>query len=158
MEITLSVPAFPSQPIMLLPQFSETPKRLPKKRVDQSFPYKKKLGNRVLMLGRLRELALYRAEFLGHAGYITIVPGDEDEAFRILHNVQFDAIVLSYTLPDELVQRFAEAAREFCPDCPVIAITHTNTIDRRIAPDAIAIANEGPAALLSALRRVLQPA
>jgi DNA-binding response OmpR family regulator len=110
------------------------------------------------MIGRLRELALYRAEFLGQAGYKTLVPADESDAFTIMRRGNFDAIVLSYTLPDEVVQRFAEAAREFCPDCPVIAITDTNTVDRRIAPDAVAIANEGPAALLSALGRVLQPA
>jgi DNA-binding response OmpR family regulator len=109
------------------------------------------------MIGRLRELALYRAEFLGQAGYKTLLPANEGEAFTIMRRGHFDAIVLSYTLPDEVVQRFADAAREFCPDCPVIAITDTNTVDRRIAPDAVAIANEGPAALLSALGRVLQP-
>jgi CheY-like chemotaxis protein len=157
MESAFSVPAFLCHPVVLLPQFSETPKRLPKIRAGQNSPNKKKLGNRVLMLGRLRELALYRAEFLGQAGYITLVPPDEAEALRIMRHGQFDAIVLSYTLPDEMVQRFADAAREFCPDCPVIAITDTNTVDRRIAPDAVAIANEGPAALLSALGRVLQP-
>jgi CheY-like chemotaxis protein len=87
---------------------------------------------------------------------MAVVPADVDEAFRIMRRGHFDAIVLSYTLPSEVVQRFADTAREYCPDCPVIAITETNIVDRRIAPDAIALANEGPPALISALGRVLQ--
>jgi hypothetical protein len=61
-----------------------------------------------------------------------------------------DAIVLSCALSNEVLQRFADTAREYCPDCPVIGITK-NLVDRRIAPDAVALATGGPAALLSAL-------
>ena len=120
-------------------------------------PREKKLGNRVLMVGRLRELALYRAEFLRQAGFIVSTPQDEVEAMTIMRRGDFDAIVLSYTLPNATVQELAESARDFCPDCPIIAITETGMFDRRIAPDAVALANEGPGALLSALNRVLQP-
>jgi CheY-like chemotaxis protein len=109
------------------------------------------------MVGRLRELALYRAEVLRHAGFTVSTPGDEVEAMRIMHRGDFDAIVLSYTLPNATVQELADSARAFCPDCPIIAITETSMFDRRIAPDAVALANDGPLALLSALNRVLQP-
>jgi hypothetical protein len=36
---------------------------------------------------------------------------------------QFDAIVLTYTLATDVMGQLAKAAREYCPDCPVIAIT-----------------------------------
>lgn len=119
-------------------------------------PLKKKVGNRVLVVGRQRELALYRAEFLRRAGHSVDTPEDEDEALRIMRRDDFDAIVLSYTLPTETVQELAETAREHCPDCPVIAIADTERFDRLISPDAIALAKDGPAALLSALKRVLR--
>jgi len=118
---------------------------------------KRKAGNRVLVVGRQRELALYRAEFLRLAGYSVDTPEDVDEALRVIKNDGFDAIVLSYTLPTETVQQLAESAREHCPDCPVIAIADTKKFDRLISPDAIALAKDGPEALLSALKRVLRP-
>lgn len=129
----------------------------PEKRGQAHSPRAKKIGNRVLMVGRLRELALYRAEFLQQAGFAVSTPQDEVEAMRIMRRGEFDAIVLSYTLPNETVQQLADSARDYCPDCPIIAISDTSLFDRRIAPDAVAVANEGPGALLSALNRVLQP-
>jgi DNA-binding response OmpR family regulator len=117
---------------------------------------RKKVGNRVLVVGRHRELALYRAEFLRLAGYSVDTPEDEDEALRMMRRDEFDALVLSYTLPTETVQRLAESAREHCPDCPVIAIAATERFDRLISPDAIALAKDGPEALLAALQRVLR--
>jgi CheY-like chemotaxis protein len=117
---------------------------------------KKKVGNRVLVVGRQRELALYRAEFLRLAGYSVDTPENEDEALKMMRRDEFDAIVLSYTLPNETVQKLAESAREHCPDCPVIAIANSKKFDRLISPDAIALAKGGPEALLSALKRVLR--
>ena len=117
---------------------------------------KSKVGNRVLVVGRQRELALYRAELLRLAGYTVATPEDVDEALRKIRNDDFDAIVLSYTLPTQAVQQLAESAREHCPECPIIAIADSEKFDRLISPDAIALANEGPQALLSALKRVLK--
>jgi len=111
----------------------------------------------VLVVGRHRELALYRAEFLRLAGYSVDTPEEVDEALRMIRNDEFDALVLSYTLPTETVHQLAESAREHCPDCPVIAIADTKKFDRLISPDAVALAKDGPEALLSALKRVLRP-
>jgi CheY-like chemotaxis protein len=80
-----------------------------------------------------------------------------DEALAIMKQGDFDALVLSYTLPSETVEYLAERAREACPDCPIVAITHSPQMDRRIEPDAIALATEGPPALIMALRNVLRP-
>lgn len=153
------VETFASEPVgALLASFYEDSDRpQPEKKGRARSSRGEKTGNRVLMVGRLRELALYRAEFLRQAGFAVSTPEDEAEAIRIMRRGEFDVIVLSYTLPNETVQQLADSAREYCPDCPIIAITDTSVFDRRIAPDAVAVANEGPAALLSALNRVLQP-
>jgi CheY-like chemotaxis protein len=142
----------------IIASFSNTNPERPNRKQsrDTQSSKEKKLGNRVLIVGRQRELALYRAEFLRLAGYSVDTPEDEDEALRIMRRDEFDAIVLSYTLPTETVQRLAESAREYCPDCPVVAIADTEKFDRLISPDAIALAKDGPEALLSALKRVLK--
>jgi DNA-binding response OmpR family regulator len=149
-----SLPASPL-PSIVVCLSNYNPER-PKQPREAPVPVKKKVGNRVLVVGRQRELALYRAEFLRLAGYSVDTPENEDEALRIMRRDEFDAIVLSYTLPTETVQRLAESAREYCPDCPVIAIADTKNFDRLISPDAIALAKDGPEALLSALKRVLR--
>lgn len=121
-------------------------------------PQEKKLGNRVLVVGRLRELALYRAEILRQAGFIASTAEDENEAIRMIQRAAFDAVVLSYTLPKKTAQYLAEMARYYCEDCAVIAIADNNTPDHPIAADITAIADEGPAGLVSALKQVLRPA
>ena len=121
-----------------------------------SNPREKKRGNRVLMVGSFRELALYRAEVLRQSGFRVFVPESVHEAVLRLLEGDFDSVVLSYTLPSETVEQLAEAARESCPNCPIIAITDTQVFDKRITPDAIALAQDGPPALLAALHRVLE--
>jgi hypothetical protein len=138
------------------PLSSDDPEHPVRKAVNQTHRPAKKHGNRVLLVGRVRELALYRAEVLTHFGFKVSAPEDLDEALAIMKRGDFDALVLSYTLPSETVEYLAERAREACPDCPIVAITHTRQMDRRIEPDAIAIAGEGPPALVTALSNVLR--
>jgi CheY-like chemotaxis protein len=118
--------------------------------------YERKIGNRVLLVGLLRELALYRAEVLKREGFTVTAPESVEQAIRILSRRDFDAVVLSYTLPNDAVEELTEIAREHCPDCPVIAIAEGHTLDRRIKPDAVALASGGPSALITALNRVLK--
>jgi DNA-binding response OmpR family regulator len=139
------------------PLSSDNLKHSIRKAVNQTSRSAKKNGNRVLLVGRVRELALYRAEVLKHFGFNVSAPENVDEALAIMKRGDFDALVLSYTLPSETVEYLAERAREACPGCPVVAISHTSQIDRRVAPDAIALAAEGPPALVAALRSVLRP-
>jgi CheY-like chemotaxis protein len=112
--------------------------------------------NRVLLLGRVKELALYRAEVLRDRGFEVRSSTDHDEALHLIRSSDYDAIVLSYTLSSDAVQELAEEARQHCPDCPVVVIAKTRILDRRIAPDEVALADDGPAALVMALRRVLR--
>ena len=114
------------------------------------------LRNRVLMIGRMRELALYRAEVLRVAGFEVLAPETSDEAKAMIEHGDFDVAVLSYTLPSDTVEEMAEHLRDHCPDCPLVAIAETDRVDRRIAPQAIALAAEGPPGLLSALHKVLE--
>jgi CheY-like chemotaxis protein len=131
------------------PQFPQ--RRAKKKRSSET----RRTGNRVLVVGRQRELALYRAEFLRQAGFNVIVAQDVDEAIRIMQRAAFDALVLSYTLPSGDVEYLADAARDYCAGCALIAIANGRTVDLNVEPDAIASADEGPKGLVSALKRVL---
>jgi CheY-like chemotaxis protein len=112
------------------------------------------IGNRVLLLGRIRELALYRAEVLRTHGYRVITPHTKEEALRAIRSGAFDVVVLTYTLPNELVEEFAQLVREYRADCPMVAISDSRRVDRKIDPDETVIADEGPAALIGALKRV----
>ena len=111
-------------------------------------------GKRVLMFGRLLELALYRAEVLRSCGFEVHTPRTKSEAVSIIRRGDFDIAVLTYTLSSDTVEELATLVREYCPGCPLIAISDTGQFDRRINPDATVIADRGPAELIAALRRV----
>ena len=111
-------------------------------------------GNRVLLFGRFRELALYRAEVLRSQGFAVTTPFSREDSIAAVRRGHFDVAVLTYTLSSETVQELAELIREYCPECPIIAISNSDKEDREIDPDEIVIADDGPPALLAALRRV----
>ena len=147
----------PDANAIVAPLSSDGPEHPARKAVGQTLRPAKRRGNRVLLVGRVRELALYRAEVLKHFGFKVSAPENVDEALAIMTRGDFDALVLSYTLPSETVEYLADRAREACPNCPIVAITHTTQMDRRIEPDAVALAAEGPPALVAALSNVLGP-
>lgn len=111
---------------------------------------------RVLIFGRLFELALYRAEVLRSRGYAVVTPRSKGEAVAAIKDGDFDALVLSYTLATETAEELVELARQTCPGCPLITISETGTADRRLRPDLVVRANEGPAGLLKALQRAFR--
>lgn len=107
------------------------------------------------MFGRIRELALYRAAVLRDRGFEVATPHSHDDAVSAIRRGNFDIVVLSYTLPNEEVKELAQLAREYCPECPIVAIVaDPGRLDREIGPDAMVNADDGPDALLAALRRV----
>jgi CheY-like chemotaxis protein len=114
-------------------------------------------GTRVLLFGRLRELALYRAEVLRTAGFTVLIPDTKEEAVAAIRRASFDVAILTYTLSSDTVQELAELIREYSPEAPLIAISNSSKEDREIDPDEIVIADEGPAALIAALRRATRP-
>jgi len=139
------------------PQEEVRPRRKASERSKGSTePAKRKLGNRVMMVGRIRELALYRAEVLRDRGFQVVTPDTTEEAIAIIERGELDAAVLSYTLSDETVKTITDVLREHCPDCPIIAIARSKRLDRRIAPEAIVLADEGPPALVAAVTKLLR--
>ena len=111
---------------------------------------------RVLVFGRLFELALYRAEVLRSRGYSVLTPRTKAEAIAAIENGEFDAVVLSYTLSSDTAEELMERARQKCPGCPLITISDTGSVDRRLHPDIVIPAKEGPAALIKALQRAFR--
>lgn len=113
-------------------------------------------ANRILLLGRIHELALYRAEVLRDRGFDVRVSTNREDALPLIRRGGFDAVVLSYTLSSDTVEELAEEIRDHCPQCPLVVIANTIYPDRKIEPDAVALADDGPKALVAALRRVLR--
>ena len=118
---------------------------------------RKTIGNRVLLLGRIRELALYRAEVMRSHGFTVTMPSSTEEAIAAVRRGNFDIAILTYTLSSDTVQELAELIREYCPEAPVIAISNSRKEDREINPDEIVLADDGPPALIAALRRLTRP-
>jgi CheY-like chemotaxis protein len=141
----------------LIPIFSNKPE-FPDEREtkNQRASKAKREGNRVLIVGRQRELALYRAEFLRQAGFTVLAAQDVDDAIRILQRAAFDALVLSYTLPSGDLEYLASAAHDYCSDCAVIVISNSSFGDNPVNVDAVVMADEGPIGLVSALKQVLE--
>jgi hypothetical protein len=111
---------------------------------------------RVLMYGRLFELALYRAEVLRSHGYTVITPRSKAEAIAAIEDGEFDTLVVSYTLSSDTAEEIVELARQKCPGCPVVTISETGKVDRRLRPDVVVRANEGPSGLIKALQGVFR--
>jgi CheY-like chemotaxis protein len=111
-------------------------------------------GNRVLLFSGIFEVALYRAEVLRAHGLEVRTPRTKDEAVAIIQRGEVDVMVLTYTLPSETVHELSDLVRQYCAGCHLVAISESGRVDERVEPDAVVIANEGPAALVEAIRRL----
>jgi hypothetical protein len=112
------------------------------------------VGNRVLLFSGIFEVALYRSEVLRTHGLDVRTPRKKEEAVAIIQRGEVDVVVLTYTLPSETVNELSDLVRQYCAGCQLIAISESGRVDERVAPDAVVIANEGPAALVEAIRRL----
>ena len=112
-------------------------------------------GPRVLFFGAFRELALYRAEVLQTAGFGVTIAENKEEVVSILKRCDLDVAVFSYTLPSDTVLELSELLREYCADIPLITIANQRWTDRRISPTEVVLADDGPRALIAAIRRAL---
>jgi CheY-like chemotaxis protein len=111
---------------------------------------------RVLIFGRLFELALYRAEVLRSRGFSVVTPKTKAEAIAEIGQGEFDAVVLSYTLSSDTAEEIVELARQKCPECPLITISNSGEVDRKLRPDVVVAAEQGPAGLIKALQQVFR--
>jgi len=110
----------------------------------------------VFIVGQMRELLLYRAEFLRQSGFKVLVNQSKADAVATIKRGGFDAAILSYTLSSDTVEELGELIRQYDPECPVISISRSGSEDRRLRPDEIVVGDEGPAALMAALQRALR--
>ena len=110
----------------------------------------------VFMAGQMRELLLYRAEFLRRSGFSVLPAETKVEAMATIKRGGFDAAILSYTLSSDTVEELGEMIRQHLPTCPVISISRTGSVDRRLSPDETVVGDEGPEALMAALERALR--
>src|ERR1051325_473806 len=118
---------------------------------------RKNAGNRVLLFSGIWEVALYRAEVLRGHGLEVLTPRSKEEAIMSIQRGDVDVVVLTYTLPSETVHELADLVRQYCPGCRLVAISESGRFDERVSPDAIVIANLGPAALVETIRRLTRP-
>ena len=109
----------------------------------------------VLIIGNHRELTLYRKAYLNHHGIRTLTPENRGDSVEAIVRAGFRAAVLSYTLSHEDVLEYSELVRQTCPRCPIVVINRSGVEDPHVKPDATVRAEDGPEALLAALRRVL---
>jgi hypothetical protein len=108
------------------------------------------------MFGRIRELALYRAEVLRSHGFNITIPATKADAIAAIRRGGYDVAVLTYTLSNDTVEELAELVRQHCPDCRLVTISETKYHDAKINPDINVLADDGPKALLQALRATLR--
>jgi hypothetical protein len=134
----------------------KTPRRSARKGYKNQPSRKPNDPRRVLMYGRLLELALYRAEVLRGRGFSVITPRNKAEAISAIEDGEFDTLVVSYTLSSDTAEEIVELARQKCPGCPIITISETGKVDRRLRPDVVVRANEGPSGLIKALERAFR--
>jgi CheY-like chemotaxis protein len=111
-------------------------------------------GARVLLLSGIWEVALYRAEVLRAQGLEVLTPRNKEEAKQAIRRREADVVVLTYTLPSETVHELADLVRQYCPECRLVAISESGKFDDRVAPDAVVVADQGPTALIKAIRRL----
>jgi len=126
----------------------------PHSRDERSKTQRRMSGNRVLILGRIRELALYRAEVLRDRGFEVKIPENAKEAIAEITRTGYDVAVLSYTLGSDEVKELAELVRQSCPECPLVTISRSGRLDRMVNPDETVLADDGPSALIEVLRRL----
>jgi|SRR5581483_5468465 len=142
----------------LFPEIHGRGSRAPRRRKDsgEHSGFLEASGKRVLVIGTIKELAIYRAQVISDLGFEVTIQTDVDTAVTSIQDLKFDIAILSYTLPSAAVEKLADLVRSSCPTCPLITISEKPWIDRRIHPDAVAIADEGPRGLIRALRQVTQ--
>ena len=109
---------------------------------------------RVLLLGRDRELSLFRIHVLEEAGFQGLYPESKHAAVDAILLGAFDVVLISYTLSNETATELLELVRQSCSDCPIIAISETGWEDNKLKPDLTITATQGPKAMLEAIARV----
>lgn len=108
----------------------------------------------VLMLGQHLELGHYRAEFLRMHGFKVIFPENKNDAIAAIKAAEFDAVIVSYTLPKDVAVEMVNLVKSVSPDCPLVAITQDPWEVGRYPRDETILDKDPPRALIDALVRI----
>ena len=108
----------------------------------------------VLMLGKLLELGMYRAEYLRSHGHNVIFPESKPEAISAITAGNYETVILSYSLSDSTAIELRDMIEQSRPQCPVITLTEQRWYDQKIQSDKVVLVSEGPQALLEAVQSV----
>ena len=112
-------------------------------------------GKSLLLLSADPELSLLRQHALAHAGFSVSRAESRKEALGLLEKERFDALVVSYSMPEETIAEMAELFRAHNPNSPIVTVTKGRWQDLKIEYDAAVIGDEGPGALIEAVETVL---
>lgn len=111
-------------------------------------------GGSVLLLSSDRELSLLREYALQQAGFAVARADSRQEALRLLGG-EYDALVVSYSLPGENLAEFTEQFRTANPSSAVIGVAKGKWQDLGISADFTVIGDDGPEALLEVVESAL---
>lgn len=112
-------------------------------------------GKRVLLLSADAELSLLRSYALAHAGFAVARADSRKEAFRLLEQETFDAVVISYSMSMKNLTEMTELFRARNPNAPIVAVTKGKWQDLKIKFDSAMAGEEGPEALIEAVETAL---
>jgi DNA-binding NtrC family response regulator len=112
-------------------------------------------GKRVLLLSADQELSSLRRHILAQAGFTVVRAESRKEALQLLEQEKFDALVISYSMPDETIAEMAELFRAHNPNSSIVTIARGKWQDLKIEFDAAVAGEEGPEALIEAVEAVL---
>ncbi|HET9284173.1 MAG TPA: RsbRD N-terminal domain-containing protein [Candidatus Angelobacter sp.] len=109
----------------------------------------------LLLLSVDLETALLRMHALRGGGFEVMLPTGTKDAMDILRKKKFDALVMSYSLSTENVAEMTELFRENNPNSPIIAVTKGKWADLKTDVDASVNGDDGPDALIDAIRTAI---
>jgi DNA-binding response OmpR family regulator len=109
----------------------------------------------LLLLSVDLETALLRAHVLRSGGFEVMLPRGTKDAIDLLRKKKFDAVVISYSMSNENVSEMTELFRENDPNSPIIAVTKGRWADLKTYVDASVNGEDGPEALIDAVRTAI---
>ncbi|HZD95796.1 MAG TPA: response regulator [Candidatus Sulfotelmatobacter sp.] len=112
-------------------------------------------GKTVLLLGADPELSQLRKYVLSNAGFLVFWAESRKEALQLLRENEFDALVISYSISDDIMVEMTGLFRQHNPNSPIVSVAKGRWQDLKIEFDSVVTGDEGPEALIEAVETVL---